>query len=523
MLASLSLVSADTNDDDSNIASASHKDPGYKPQINLMPALTQLGYNPINYTLAPEEIIYQLLQIPTALTLNLDGTFSATPILNASQVAILSDYNQLLTSTNSETYLTPPQRSTQFTFQNPSPLSPANLDNIKPLEVRNNTLPVDLNPSKNQEIPLTLDTFASKSGLRACLIVAVSDYQGTGNDLTDYWGPQILDCLTENATGYDTVVILSDSDATKGNIISALQTLDSEYVDVDVYFSGHGGVAWPNQCYYCTYDSIGPNNESYYWNGIYSGDFKIFYPYPYQIQRFPHVRLGVGAFCYGNGIKDGFIYGKTYCAYMGPNSVSNTGISRYFYTKFLYDWCQLGYSSYYAYSEGFDYAQSQLREGEVNLEYDDLGSTIYHDYIYHQNYAADVYDCGTLSGNGWCSNGPGLEGAQNNDIYCQLYAGNYGDASYVKATMNSQAYGDIVVYGYGDTGYYWSDLYCWVSDNGYDWYETPNYPVEINYWDGTHYIDFGQSPIAFTYIAIVGYDDYGYSVSVHLDAIHVFW
>ncbi len=109
---------------------------------------------------------------------------------------------------------------------------------------------------------------------------------------------------------------------------------------------------------------------------------------------------------------------------------------------------------------------------------------------------------------------------KNNDDYAHIYGGNYGDAGYIMANMNHISTGEVVAYGYGNSGYYYSDLYCYVNYGGGTWYALPNNPVQVNYWDGIHYIDFGNAPIAFDHIAIVGYNDNGYSVSLNLDAVH---
>jgi len=88
--------------------------------------------------------------------------------------------------------------------------------------------------------------------------------------------------------------------------------------------------------------------------------------------------------------------------------------------------------------------------------------------------------------------------------------------------MNTWCYGDIVAYGYSADGYYNSHVYCWVSNNAYDWYQTSNYPVTVNDYDGLHWLDLTLDlHLSFEFIAFVAYDNNGYSVSVCLDSVHV--
>jgi hypothetical protein len=186
------IVSAISND---NGANNEHKDPGWNTHINLLPALRQLGYN--DYAQASEDLIYQLLQIPTPLINNPDGSFTATPILNDSQIINLTELIANLGKID-PTSIAISAKSEQENFSKNISFS---LDNIKKM---NSTVIQNSTESKSPSTNIaTLDAVGSKTGLRACLIIAISDYPGSQYDLTNYWGPQIIDCLETNATGYE--------------------------------------------------------------------------------------------------------------------------------------------------------------------------------------------------------------------------------------------------------------------------------------------------------------------------------
>jgi hypothetical protein len=73
------------------------------------------------------------------------------------------------------------------------------------------------------------------------------------------------------------------------------------------------------------------------------------------------------------------------------------------------------------------------------------------------------------------------------------------------------------VIGYSSPGYY-SHLYVYVSYNNQDWDQVCSQTV---YPGSVHSIDCGSYEDDFRYIAIVVYDDYGASGSVHVDAVSV--
>jgi hypothetical protein len=133
-------------------------------------------------------------------------------------------------------------------------------------------------------------------------------------------------------------------------------------------------------------------------------------------------------------------------------------------------------------------------------------------------WVSDYLYQGTLSGQGNAWDAQNLVG-QNNGNYAAIYGGNPGDAGYIRATMNTDASGQIYVYGYGLSGYYYSHLYTYVSTDNVNWQPAGN--VYVNYWDNQHYINAGSYSSNFRYIIFVGYDDNGYSVNLRLDAVHV--
>lgn len=78
--------------------------------------------------------------------------------------------------------------------------------------------------------------------------------------------------------------------------------------------------------------------------------------------------------------------------------------------------------------------------------------------------------------------------------------------------------GHIYLYGYSVSGYY-SHLYFYVSQNNYyDWQLVNSF-----YYSSSTpgWIDIGQAPSDFKYIAVVGIDDQGLSANLVIDAVRV--
>jgi len=85
------------------------------------------------------------------------------------------------------------------------------------------------------------------SGNRYAIIIGISDYPGTGSDLS-YSDDDALDMYTALTVqyGFDATKIISliDQDATRFNIMSAIETIGSMATtndEVVFFFSGHGG------------------------------------------------------------------------------------------------------------------------------------------------------------------------------------------------------------------------------------------------------------------------------------------
>jgi len=78
--------------------------------------------------------------------------------------------------------------------------------------------------------------------------------------------------------------------------------------------------------------------------------------------------------------------------------------------------------------------------------------------------------------------------------------------------------GCIYFHGYSVSGYY-SHLYFYVSqNNNYDWQLVKSLYV---YSSTPSWIDMGQAPSDFKYIAVVGIDDQGLSANLMIDAVRV--
>jgi hypothetical protein len=483
-------------------------DKGETVNLDMKPALLQLGFTQDNYSLAPQRLVDALYRIPTNVTKNLDGSFNATIHLNQTQInSLRSDSSLWLNYDAFYKSIQPIDNGSNVKTARSSSI-PIVSNNTAFGRIRNCTT-VDSAPKCSGSL-----TDIGSSGRSACLIVAIWDYE-YAEDLYD----NAYNIVIGNATGYDEVVSLTNSDATRYNIMSTMFTLCDEYSDVDVYLIGHGTHTILGAYYFDSYDA----DNGRFWNGIYSQDFMPYYYGP----SLSSLRTGVGAFCYGWHLNEGWLYSRPSThdrVFIGPEGDSNQGpwnnpgVIDAFLKIFTYDWCQQNYDSWEAYSAAYTAAEPYAEEyGVDNLLYSDSGSS----GVYYDFYVVDAYDAGRLIGNGFGEWETGLEKQVHDEQYAHVYGGNYGDAGYINAMMNAVSSGEIVVYGYSASGYYNSDLYCWVSNDGLTWDPAPNNPVSVNDWDGLHYINFGEAPYPFTYIALVGYDDNGYSVSVCMDAVHV--
>ena len=458
--------------------------------ISYAIAAQQLGYS--NISQIPEPVMAQLVHMHDNVTRNNDSSYVIS--LSSTEVANL---NAVENETNgSPSNITPsPQPSSVYA----------------PIRSENTTISSD----DSGPINITPDTPLGPSGYKACLIVAVWDYPGTGApdvpELEDAY-----DTINAATTTYDDKVTLTNDQATFTNVVSYLESLCQSYADVDVFLMGHGApLIGGGHCYVC-YDAWDDLWGTLPWNGFYSSDFQSYMP---ANKDHSALRMGVACCCYGRYLSDGFLNpGGTIShdrAFCGSYDELSVNYPNPFLGGFAGSWFG-GQTSYSAYENGYDNAY-ESRGDAGTMDYEDTGTSIYYDYVVSSAYG------GRLSGNGNAWDASNIVG-QNDGNYAHIYGGNYGDAGYVRGTMNHESSGEIVAYGYGQSGYYYSHLYCYVSDDGSNWYEAPNSPIEVNYWDGggqAHYIDFGDSPITFRYISFAGYDDNGYSVSIFLDAVHV--
>jgi hypothetical protein len=119
-----------------------------------------------------------------------------------------------------------------------------------------------------------------------------------------------------------------------------------------------------------------------------------------------------------------------------------------------------------------------------------------------------------------------LLGKAPDDSYTQLWGGNrYDGGSVVSLTTDSlgagggYARGHIYVYGYSVNGYF-SHLHVYVAQVYAEW---AWYEVNDLYIDSSTpgWIDVGVAPIDFKYIAVVGYNDAGWSCNLWVDSVRI--
>jgi hypothetical protein len=108
-----------------------------------------------------------------------------------------------------------------------------------------------------------------------------------------------------------------------------------------------------------------------------------------------------------------------------------------------------------------------------------------------------------------------LVGSSNDELYAQIYAGNYGDQAMIVGAMNTDAHGHIELYGYSVPGYN-SHLYVYVSYDYSNWYQVNSQTV---YPGSAHWIDCGSYSSSFRYIAVVVYNDQGLSGNIYVDSV----
>ena len=145
--------------------------------------------------------------------------------------------------------------------------------------------------------------------------------------------------------------------------------------------------------------------------------------------------------------------------------------------------------------------------------------------IYLRQYHPYIYVQSATYGNGVVNNPTNILGNAPNGAYTQLYGGNMYDGGMVVSMMTGSlgsgggfSRGHIYLYGYSVSEYY-SHLYVYVSQNNwYDWELANDFYVDSS---TPGWIDIGEAPIEFKYIAVAGYDDIGWSANLMIDAVRV--
>ncbi len=147
--------------------------------------------------------------------------------------------------------------------------------------------------------------------------------------------------------------------------------------------------------------------------------------------------------------------------------------------------------------------------------------------IYLTQYYANTYISKTAYNNGAANNPTYMLGSTPDGLYTQLYGGDRYDGGMVVSKVatdysgsgSGYAYGHIYLQGYSVSGYY-SHLYVYVSQmNNNDWQLVNSftvYPSPYSVW-----IDVGNAPYGFKYIAVAGYDDAGLSANLMIDCVRV--
>lgn len=147
-------------------------------------------------------------------------------------------------------------------------------------------------------------------------------------------------------------------------------------------------------------------------------------------------------------------------------------------------------------------------------------SNIYLRQHYPYSYVGtQIWGYGSVSGQ------TNIHGAAPDGAYMGIYGGNYGDGGAVFSMMTGSlgsgggfSRGHIYLYGYSISGYT-SHLYVFVSQNfDYDWQLANSLYVSSS---TPSWIDIGNAPSDFKYIAVVGIDDYGLSCNIRIDAVRV--
>jgi len=238
----------------------------------------------------------------------------------------------------------------------------------------------DIAPAIESEMGTTGTSLDSLEG-KACLVVAIWDYPGTGLDIPpgedkydqiDYW--------ISNYAEYDYRKDLVNSDATWYYIWAWLTWECASYGSIDVYWSGHGthiSWQWPwiQITAFISYDAWDDSSGVNPGNCYVAYDFEtdgIHGEYDYST-----LRTGIGSFCYGWGFHDMFLdpggSETHYRAFAGPDGTSDTGYGTVYLQYWGYWWYLASYSTYESYCYADEEAWEQY-SGNTRYSYDETGS-----------------------------------------------------------------------------------------------------------------------------------------------------
>jgi hypothetical protein len=118
-------------------------------------------------------------------------------------------------------------------------------------------------------------------------------------------------------------------------------------------------------------------------------------------------------------------------------------------------------------------------------------------------------------GNGIVNNPVYITGSGPDGYYAQIYGGNIGDGGAIICEMSSTvpAGSYIAIYQYSASGYYSSEIVDVSNSSAGPWTEIGSATIS-----GGPAWTYFTCPVAFTYIAIVGYDN-GIPVNLYIDCV----
>lgn len=211
---------------------------------------------------------------------------------------------------------------------------------------------------------------------RACLVFAIWDYPGTGNDLPD--AEDEYDAITDyisSTSAYDYWQFVTNSGCTYYYVSNWITWACANYESVDIYWNGHGTESY-DEAAFVSYDALDNNGNVVNENLYFSDDFDTTETYDYST-----LRVGSGSFCYGWGFHDTFLNpgGSTSHdrAFMGTDTV----ISCAYTFEYIDTWGDTWYNDYqnseYTHTKAANAAAPYLGTGQNAFSYDDTGTSIW--------------------------------------------------------------------------------------------------------------------------------------------------